>query len=114
MIGPSLHLHDALGQVGRDLRQAFAAAVHDVVVAGAAGRTHGHLGGTRPGLGLNWTWRHTVGDEMQQSHCGSVKVASWWPRYVIAYRSLGSHFGIAGRQSSAWITSFLIYLLTNV
>lgn len=63
-----LHLHDALGQVGRDLRQAFAAAVHDVVVAGAAGRTHRHLGGTSPGLRLNWTWRHTSTGVTHRGH----------------------------------------------
>lgn len=67
-----LHLHDALRQVGWDLRQAFTAAVHDVVVAGAAGRTHRHLGGTSPGLRLNWTWRHTIADEIHQSHSQSV------------------------------------------
>lgn len=71
-----LHLHDALGQVGWDLRQAFAAAVHDVVVAGAAGRTHRHLGGTSPGLRLNWTWRHTIAKQIRQSHSQSVKAPS--------------------------------------
>lgn len=68
-----LHLHDAFGQVGRNLRQAFTAAVHDVVVAGAAGRTHRHLGGTGPGLCLNRTCRrHTTVDETRQSHNESV------------------------------------------
>lgn len=68
-----LHLHDALGQVGWDLRQAFTAAIHDVVVAGAAGRTHRHLGGTSPGLGLDWTWRRAITSEIHQSYNESIK-----------------------------------------
>lgn len=82
-----LHLHDALGQVGRDLRQAFTAAVHDVVVAGAAGRTHGHLGGTSPGLRLNWTWRHTSGGEIHRSQSENIQ--------HLFRRTFVAHFGIS-------------------
>lgn len=47
-----LHLHDALGEVGWYFGETFTAAVHDVVVAGAAGWTHGHLRNTSPGFCL--------------------------------------------------------------
>ena len=52
-----LHLHDALGEVGWYFSQTFPTTVHYVVVAGAAGRTHGYLRNTSPRLRLNWTCR---------------------------------------------------------
>lgn len=52
-----LHLHDALGEVGRYFSQTFPTTVHYVVVAGAAGRTHGYLRNTSPRLRLSRTCR---------------------------------------------------------
>lgn len=55
------HFYDALGQIGWDFGKAFSPAVHDVVVAGAAGRTDGRLGSTRPRLCLSRAWKHKIG-----------------------------------------------------
>lgn len=45
-----LHLHDALWKIAWNFSEAFTAAVHNVVVAGAAGWTHCNLRDTRPRL----------------------------------------------------------------
>lgn len=50
-----LHLHDALRKIGWDFSETFTAAVHNVVVAGAAGRTHCNLRSTRPRLRQRWS-----------------------------------------------------------
>lgn len=50
-----LHLHDALREIGWDFGETFTAAVHDVVVAGAAGWTHSNLRDTRPRLRQRWS-----------------------------------------------------------
>lgn len=105
-----LHLHDALGQVGWDLRQAFTAAVHDVVVAGAAGRTHRHLGGTGPGLRLNWTWRHTITSRHASKSQWTRQSTRACHRSQIAWLPLWDLL----TPGDAWISSFLIDLLTNV
>lgn len=62
-----LHLHDALGEVGWYFGETFAAAVHDVVVAGAAGRTHGHLRNASPGFCLSRTCGQIYGSVIYMS-----------------------------------------------
>lgn len=63
-----LHLHDALGEVGRYFSQTFPTTVHYVVVAGAAGRTHGYLRNTGPRLRLSRTCRRRQIDSVRQKH----------------------------------------------
>lgn len=53
----TLHLHNALREVGWDFSEAFTTTVHNVVVTGAAGRADLHLRGTCPRLCLCWAWR---------------------------------------------------------
>lgn len=60
------HFYDALRQVGWDLRQAFSPAVHNVVVAGAAGGTDGCLRSTGPRLWLSGACRARKRAENQQ------------------------------------------------
>ena len=51
-----LHLHNALREVGGYFSEAFATAVHYVVVTAAAGWTHSHLWNASPRLCLGWTY----------------------------------------------------------
>lgn len=52
-----LHLHDALRKIAWNFSETFTAAVHDVVVASAAGWTHCKLRDARPRLRKHWTCR---------------------------------------------------------
>lgn len=64
-----LHLHDALRKIAWNFSETFTAAIHNVVVAGAAGWTHCNLRDTRPWLRQWWTCRkqHNVCDCLRWS-----------------------------------------------